>query len=89
MNKIESPDPEELVKTLEDSNHQMETLVDDISGDGDNIILETEDGDSEASGEECGYCGECFDDEDQLNNHIVSFCVVPKLNPDAVKIALK
>ena len=55
----------------------------------DNIILETEDGESAASAAACGYCGECFDDEDELNYHMVSLCVVQKLNPGVRKIIVR
>jgi len=41
-----------------------------VSEDSGNIILETEEGTE--TQDNCGYCGEKFDNEDDLHQHIVS-----------------
>ena len=68
---------------------QSETESPENELECDNIILETEDGASAVSAAACGYCGECFDDEDELNHHMVSLCVVQKLNPGVRKIIVR
>ena len=68
---------------------QSETESPENELDCDSIILEIEDGESAASAAACGYCGECFDNEDELNHHMVSLCVVQKLNPGVRKIVVR
>ena len=68
---------------------QSETESPENELDCENIILEIEDGESAASAAACGYCGECFDNEDDLNHHMVSLCVVQKLNPSVRKIVVR